>query len=108
MEEVLSSLQARMHTSAAAPDGSTGLDCANGAIPFIHLHNILISGVAAGPLPLEGVTMQSLVSVLMGSKSDWEGVMVHAAEMLDKLGVPCEVRVLSAHRTPDALFTYIA
>jgi 5-(carboxyamino)imidazole ribonucleotide mutase len=52
--------------------------------------------------------MQPLVSVVMGSKSDWDGVMVHAAEMLDKLGVPCEVRVLSAHRTPDALFTYIA
>jgi len=37
----------------------------------------------------------------MGSKSDWE-TMRHAAETLDDLGVPKEVRVLSAHRTPDA------
>lgn len=51
--------------------------------------------------------MQPLVSVLMGSKSDWE-VMKSAAETLDKLGVPCDVRVLSAHRTPDQLFAYIA
>jgi len=51
--------------------------------------------------------MQSLVSVLMGSKSDWD-VMANAVETLEKLGVPTEVRVLSAHRTPDALFAYLA
>ncbi len=51
--------------------------------------------------------MQPLVSVLMGSKSDWD-VMAHAAETLEKLGVGCEARVLSAHRTPDALFEYVA
>jgi 5-(carboxyamino)imidazole ribonucleotide mutase len=51
--------------------------------------------------------MAPLVSIVMGSKSDWE-TMAHAAETLDKLGVPCDVRVLSAHRTPDALFAYIA
>src|SRR5437773_2438219 len=50
--------------------------------------------------------MQALVSVIMGSKSDWE-TMAHAVEMLEKLGVPCEVRVLSAHRTPDQLFDYV-
>lgn len=50
--------------------------------------------------------MQPLVSVLMGSKSDWD-VMANAVETLEKLGVPTEVRVLSAHRTPDALFTYL-
>ena len=50
--------------------------------------------------------MQALVSVIMGSKSDWE-TMSHAAEMLENLGVPCEVRVLSAHRTPDQLFDYV-
>lgn len=49
---------------------------------------------------------QPLVSVLMGSKSDWE-TLAHGVETLDKLGVPCEVRVLSAHRTPDQLFEYI-
>lgn len=51
--------------------------------------------------------MQPLISILMGSKSDWE-VMANAADTLEKLGVPCDVRVLSAHRTPDQLFDYIA
>ena len=51
--------------------------------------------------------MQPLVSVVMGSKSDWE-TMSHAVGALEKLGVPCEARVLSAHRTPDALFEYMA
>lgn len=41
----------------------------------------------------------------MGSKSDWE-TMRHAAETLESLGVPHEVRVVSAHRTPDELFAY--
>jgi 5-(carboxyamino)imidazole ribonucleotide mutase len=41
----------------------------------------------------------------MGSRSDWE-TMSHAAEMLEKLGVPYEKRVVSAHRTPDLLFEY--
>lgn len=49
--------------------------------------------------------MQPLVAVIMGSKSDWE-TMTHAAQALDKLGVPYEVRVLSAHRTPDELAAY--
>ena len=51
--------------------------------------------------------MQPLVGVIMGSKSDWE-TMSHAAETLDVLGVPYEVRVVSAHRTPDLLFEYAA
>jgi len=42
----------------------------------------------------------------MGSKSDWE-TMSHAAQTLETLGVPFEVRVLSAHRTPDQLFQYV-
>jgi 5-(carboxyamino)imidazole ribonucleotide mutase len=41
----------------------------------------------------------------MGSRSDWE-TMEHAARVLDELGVPHEVRVVSAHRTPDLLFRY--
>jgi 5-(carboxyamino)imidazole ribonucleotide mutase len=41
----------------------------------------------------------------MGSRSDWE-TMSHAAETLEALGVPFEVRVVSAHRTPDLLFEY--
>lgn len=48
-----------------------------------------------------------LVGVIMGSQSDWE-TMRHAAETLDALGVPCETRVVSAHRTPDLLFEYAA
>jgi 5-(carboxyamino)imidazole ribonucleotide mutase len=51
--------------------------------------------------------MQPLVGVIMGSKSDWE-TMSHAAQMLEQLGVPHEVRVVSAHRTPDLLFEYAA
>jgi len=45
------------------------------------------------------------VGVVMGSRSDWE-TMTHAAETLDALGVPHEVQVVSAHRTPDLLFQY--
>lgn len=41
----------------------------------------------------------------MGSRSDWE-TMRHTSETLDKLGVQHEVRVVSAHRTPDVLFEY--
>jgi 5-(carboxyamino)imidazole ribonucleotide mutase len=52
---------------------------------------------AAGDAPLVGI--------VMGSRSDWE-TMQHAAARLEALGVPHEVRVVSAHRTPDALFSY--
>ncbi len=45
------------------------------------------------------------VGIIMGSRSDWE-TMSHATETLDKLGVSYEVRVVSAHRTPDLLFEY--
>jgi 5-(carboxyamino)imidazole ribonucleotide mutase len=51
--------------------------------------------------------MQALVGIIMGSTSDWS-TMQSAAEMLDKLGIPYEVRVVSAHRTPDLLFEYAA
>jgi 5-(carboxyamino)imidazole ribonucleotide mutase len=50
--------------------------------------------------------MTSSVSVLMGSTSD-ETVMKVAIETLRGLGVECEMRVLSAHRTPDALRDYV-
>ena len=49
--------------------------------------------------------MKPLVGIIMGSQSDWE-TMRAAADMLDKLGVAHEVRVVSAHRTPDLLFEY--
>jgi 5-(carboxyamino)imidazole ribonucleotide mutase len=51
--------------------------------------------------------MAPLVGVIMGSRSDWE-TLRHTAETLDALGVPYEVRVVSAHRTPDLLFEYAA
>ena len=49
--------------------------------------------------------MSALVGVIMGSKSDWP-TMKYAVEMLEELGVPHEVEVVSAHRTPDKMFDY--
>ena len=49
--------------------------------------------------------MKPLVGVIMGSKSDWD-TLQGAAETLERLGIPHEVKVVSAHRTPDLLFTY--
>jgi 5-(carboxyamino)imidazole ribonucleotide mutase len=48
---------------------------------------------------------EPLVGIIMGSRSDWP-VMQHAAEMLDKLGVAYEAKVVSAHRTPQRLVAY--
>ena len=53
------------------------------------------------------MTEGPLVAVIMGSRSDWE-TMEHAVETLHKLGIPHEVRVLSAHRTPEALESYVS
>ncbi|MGC8876583.1 5-(carboxyamino)imidazole ribonucleotide mutase [Thermus sp.] len=49
--------------------------------------------------------MAPLVGLIMGSRSDWE-TMRHAAETLEALGIPYEVRVVSAHRTPDLMAEY--
>ena len=49
--------------------------------------------------------MQPLVGIIMGSQSDWE-TMSNAAQLLEQLDIPHEVRVVSAHRTPDLLFEY--
>lgn len=49
--------------------------------------------------------MNTLVGLIMGSSSDWE-TMQHAANMLEQLKVPFEVKIVSAHRTPDLLFEY--
>jgi 5-(carboxyamino)imidazole ribonucleotide mutase len=51
--------------------------------------------------------MEPLVGLIMGSTSDWE-TLQHAADTLEQLGIPHEVRVVSAHRTPDLLFEYAA
>ena len=46
-----------------------------------------------------------VVGIVMGSESDWE-VMQHAARRLEQFGVAHECKVVSAHRTPDAMFSY--
>lgn len=55
---------------------------------------------------LDSRAMEILAAVVMGSRSDWE-LMRHAAETLDTLGVPHDVRALSAHRTPEALTAFL-
>jgi 5-(carboxyamino)imidazole ribonucleotide mutase len=50
-------------------------------------------------------TDRPLVGIIMGSRSDWV-TMQHAADVLNELGVRHEVKVVSAHRTPDLLFDY--
>ncbi|MDR4945246.1 5-(carboxyamino)imidazole ribonucleotide mutase [Neobacillus cucumis] len=49
--------------------------------------------------------MTAVVGVIMGSKSDWD-TMKHACDVLDQLEVAYEKKVVSAHRTPDLMFTY--
>lgn len=53
------------------------------------------------------MSMKALVGIIMGSSSDWE-TLRGAAETLEKLAIAHEVRVVSAHRTPDLLFEYAA
>jgi len=48
---------------------------------------------------------KALVGIIMGSKSDW-ATMEHASQILEQLGVPFEVEIVSAHRTPDRLMDY--
>ncbi len=48
-----------------------------------------------------------LVGLIMGSKTDWE-TLQHAAALLETFGIPFEAKVVSAHRTPDAMFEYAA
>lgn len=46
-----------------------------------------------------------LIAVIMGSRSDWE-TMEHTAKTIDQLGIPYEIKIVSAHRTPDLLFQF--
>jgi len=48
---------------------------------------------------------QALVSIIMGSQSDWP-TMLHAAETLEALGIPYESKIVSAHRTPQRLYDF--
>src|SRR6201994_143371 len=49
--------------------------------------------------------MPATIAIIMGSQSDWE-TMRHAAETLKDLGIACEARIVSAHRTPDRLYAF--
>jgi 5-(carboxyamino)imidazole ribonucleotide mutase len=49
--------------------------------------------------------MTAPIAIIMGSQSDWD-TMRHAAETLDALGIACEKHIVSAHRTPDRMFTF--
>ena len=49
--------------------------------------------------------MTAPIAIIMGSQSDWE-TMRHAADTLAALGIDCEKRIVSAHRTPDRLFAF--
>jgi 5-(carboxyamino)imidazole ribonucleotide mutase len=46
-----------------------------------------------------------LIGIIMGSKSDWP-TLKHAAHVLEELGIRHEIRIISAHRTPDRLYQY--
>src|SRR5207245_9055105 len=61
----------------------------------------------AAPQKLRHTTNRAhpLLGVIMGPKSDWE-TMANTTGTLERLGIPFEVRVVSAHRTPDHLFAY--
>jgi 5-(carboxyamino)imidazole ribonucleotide mutase len=56
-------------------------------------------------LPITPESPRPRVGIIMGSRTDWE-TMQHAADRLNEFAVPFEVRVVSAHRTPDLLFDY--
>jgi 5-(carboxyamino)imidazole ribonucleotide mutase len=54
-----------------------------------------------------GARAKPAVGIIMGSQSDWE-TMRHGAELLEKLGIAYETRIVSAHRTPKRLYAYAA
>ena len=50
---------------------------------------------------------KNLVGIIMGSKSDWKGVMEHCSDTLKKFGIKHDVKVISAHRTPKRLHKFL-
>jgi 5-(carboxyamino)imidazole ribonucleotide mutase len=68
-------------------------------MPLIIFLNALFVGAEVGAMG------EPLVGIIMGSSSDWQ-TMAHVAETLDRLQVPHEVKVVSAHRTPRRLYDY--
>ncbi len=73
-------------------------------IPADPRQHRLTASVTEPVAPLAGAP---IVGIIMGSQSDWP-TLRHAAEMLDRLGVPHETHIVSAHRTPDRLRAYAA
>ena len=53
------------------------------------------------------IKSNSLVGIIMGSKSDWAGTMEHCSQTLKQFGIKHEVRVISAHRTPKRLHKFL-
>ena len=53
------------------------------------------------------INKEPTVGIIMGSKSDWKGVMEHCSEMLKEFGINNDVRVISAHRTPKRLHKFL-
>jgi 5-(carboxyamino)imidazole ribonucleotide mutase len=70
----------------------------------IRLARFAVEGATSGE-PKRTAMDMPLVGIVMGSKSDLD-TMRAAATMLGELGVPCELKVVSAHRTPDLMFRY--
>ncbi len=66
-----------------------------------------MAGNPEAPGPAAQSATAARVGIVMGSRSDWD-TMQHAAARLEALGIAHEVRVVSAHRTPDVLFDYAA
>jgi 5-(carboxyamino)imidazole ribonucleotide mutase len=64
-------------------------------------------GGGASPSKKRGGAPAAKVGIIMGSHSDW-ATMKAAADVLEELGVPFEKKIVSAHRTPDLLFSYAA
>jgi 5-(carboxyamino)imidazole ribonucleotide mutase len=89
-----------LHRSLTAGYGPVPKNDTNGRVARKYVQYPLLDDRA-----MTGTAAAPLVGVVMGSRSDWE-TMTHAAEVLEELGVPHEVRVVSAHRTPDLLFRY--
>jgi 5-(carboxyamino)imidazole ribonucleotide mutase len=76
-------------------------------ITYLRLEYRFYRGGAMSTASLSQGDAHPRIGIVMGSRSDWD-TLAHAAQMLEKLGVAHEVRVVSAHRTPDLLFDYAA
>lgn len=72
--------------------------------PCLHVRTVKYDFKAASKTKGQ-IVKKPLIGVVMGSQTDWD-VMQHAVNMLEQFGVPCEAKVVSAHRTPDALYAY--